>query len=299
MSSVTNWPASCVTESEPLANHTSFRIGGPAEWYAEPSTIDELLELLRGADAAGIPVSVIGGGTNLLVSDRGIRGLVVRLGRGFRQAHVVSPPEAEDVLVRCGAAVSTQHLVQLAGRHGWGKVETLAGLPGQVGGAVMMNAQNIGAFVERITLVSPDGSVSDATKERLRFAYRYAAVEPGIVVEALLRFPKAPAADSASRIHQALCYRNSTQDLGLPSAGCAFKNPSGDSAGRLLDRAGLKGRRVGDAQISQRHANFIVNLGQATFDDVLSLMEHAQRRVLRAFGVRLEPEIRMLGERVR
>ncbi len=298
MSSVTSWPASCVTEREPLANHTSFRIGGPAEWYAEPSTIDELIELLRGADAAGMPVSIIGGGTNLLVSDRGIRGLVVRLGRGFRHAEVISPPEDEEVLVRCGAAVSTQHLVRLASRHGWGRVESLAGLPGQVGGAVMMNAQNIGVFVERITLVSPMGSVSDVRKDRLLFAYRYAAVEPGIVVEVLLRFPKASVEDSASRIHQALCYRNATQDLGLPSAGCAFKNPSGDSAGRLLDRAGLKGHRVGDAQISPRHANFIVNLGQATFDDVLGLMEHAQRRVLREFGIRLEPEIRMLGERV-
>jgi UDP-N-acetylmuramate dehydrogenase len=170
----------------------------------------------------------------------------------------------------------------------------MAGLPGQVGGAVVGNAQNIGAFVEQATWVTPRGEVRTAPRARLGFSYRCSSVGPGIVTEVVLRFPRA---DAAGSIRQALCYRNSTQDLQLPSAGCAFRNPEGQAAGRLIDQAGLKGRRIGDAQVSLRHANFIVNLGYATCDDVLALMEHVQRQVARVHGIRLDPEIRILGER--
>ena len=291
-----NWPRNCVIPHESLADHTSFRIGGPAEWYAEPSTMEELLALLRAAQDSGIPVCVIGGGTNLLACDRGVRGLVLRLGKSFRTVRVLSHDEAPDATVACGAAVLTQRLVSLAGRYGWGQLETLAGLPGQVGGAVTMNAQQIGRFVERITLVSLDGTARQVPKRDMGFGYRYTALEPGIITEVVLRFSKTSAEISADSIHQALCRRNATQDTQLPSAGCAFKNPQGMAAGRLIDEAGLKGRRIGDAQISSRHANFIVNVGHATCSDVLALMEHVQRRVARVFGIRLEPEVRMLGE---
>jgi UDP-N-acetylmuramate dehydrogenase len=288
-----SWPPSCVKATEPLANHTSFRIGGSAEWYAEAHTLEQLLELVHAADAAGLPVAIIGGGTNLLVPDRGLRGLVLRLAGSFRSVEVEAD-DGDSVLVRCGSAVMTQRLVSLAAREGWGGLEKLAGLPGQVGGAVKGNAQNIGAFVERVTLVGPDGGVAVRTRDRLHFAYRDAYVGAGIVTEVLLRFPRAAASEP---IQQALCYRNTTQDLQLPSAGCAFKNPVGNAAGRLIDQAGLKGHRIGDAQVSLRHANFIVNLGWATCDDVLALMEYVQRRVRSVHGVHLEPEIRILGER--
>lgn len=293
-----SWPLNCVTRQERLANHTSFRIGGPAEWYAEPSDLDELLQLLQAADRVGVPVSVIGGGTNLLVADRGLRGVIVNLGRSFRTVEVVSHGDDHAALVRCGAALLTQRLVALACQYGWGGLETLAGLPGRLGGAVAMNAQDIGRFVEQITLVSFHGVTTQLGRGRLRFAYRDTALEPGIITEIILRFPNASPEASAQRIHQTLCYRNTTQDVRRPSAGCAFKNPRGASAGRLIDEADLKGSRVGDAQVSWRHANFIINLGQATCDDVLALMEHVQRRVARVFGVTLEPEIRILGERV-
>jgi len=289
-----SWPVSCVKAQEPLANHTSFRIGGPAEWYAEVSTLEELLGLLRAAEAGGIPVSVIGGGTNLLVADRGVRGLVLRLGGDFRRVAVMSE-DPSHVFVHCGPAVMTQQLVQMAGRRGWGGVEKMAGLPGQVGGAVIGNAQNIGGLVEHVDVVRPWGATQRLGKERLPFRYRDSGIGQGIVVDVLLRFARAA---SAALIQEALCYRNSTQDLRLPSAGCAFKNPSDHSAGRLIDQAGLKGERIGDAQVSSRHANFIVNLGHASCDDVLSLMEHIQRRVHAMFGVRLEPEVRILGERL-
>jgi len=291
------WPINCVRATELLANHTSFRIGGPAEWFATPSDLDELVPLLREAFRRGIPVSVIGGGTNLLVADQGVQGLVVRLGRGFRTVEMLSSQEAPEAIVRCGASVLTQRLVTLACQQGWGALESLAGLPGQVGGAVVMNAQQIGQFVDRVILVTLDGQVKELTRDQLSFSYRYTAMEPGIIVQATFRFPRVPVATSLARIQQALCYRNATQEVSLPSAGCAFKNPQGASAGRLIDQAGLKGVRVGDAKVSLRHANFIVNLGQATCDDVLSLMEYVQRHVARSFGVWLEPEVRVLGAR--
>lgn len=292
------WPTGSIKPQECLANHTSFRIGGPAEWFAEPSTLDELVSVLRTASDRGMPVSVIGGGTNTLAADRGIRGLVLHLGREFRTVTELSHAEEPTATVACGASLLTQRLVYLASKHGWGNLELLAGLPGQLGGAVAMNAQQIGQFVQSITLVGFDGAVRRFTKQQLTFSYRYAHLESGIITEIVLEFPKVPVAEAYERINRALQYRNTTQETGLPSAGCAFKNPPGTGAGRLIDQAGLKGTRIGDAQISRRHANFIVNVGQATCDDVLSLMEYAQRRVERAFGVVLEPELRLVGERL-
>jgi len=299
------WPTHCIQRHEPLANHTSFRIGGPADWFARPDSLKELLDVLRQARRLSLPVHVLGGGTNTLAPDRGLSGVVIHLGRAFRRVEVRSPaspsakPKAASVRVSCGAALLTQRLVYLAAQHGWGELEMLAGLPGQLGGAVTMNAQSIGRFVHEVTLVTLDGSVHRLPREALEFAYRYTALEPGIIAGVEFEFPKVPAEDAAAAIRRALQYRNATQELRLPSAGCAFKNPPGISAGRLLDEAGLKGCRIGDAQFSSRHANFITNLGRATCDDVLSLMEYAQRRVRRGVGVLLEPEVRLIGERVR
>ncbi|MBI3325041.1 MAG: UDP-N-acetylmuramate dehydrogenase [Candidatus Omnitrophica bacterium] len=291
------WRLCCLRRAEVLANHTSFRIGGPAELFADPAGVEELASLLRTASHTDTPVSIIGGGTNCLVADRGIRGLVIRLGRAFRDIELLSHADDAQARVRCGAAVWTQRLVSFGGRYGWGNIEALAGLPGQVGGAVVGNAQNIGQFVCGLTLVSFDGEVRQLNREQLDFAYRYTALEPGIIADIVFEFPRVSPDEAAQRIRQAFSYRNTTQELRLPSAGCAFKNPPGQPAGRLIDQAGLKGTRIGDAQISRRHANFIVNVGQASCDDVLSLMEHVQRRVARIFGVWLEPEIRLLGER--
>lgn len=290
------WPHGCIRPGERLANHTSFRIGGPAEWFAQPATLEELVEVFRAATEAGWPVSVIGGGTNTLVPDRGLRGLVVHLGASFRRIEALGSPDAPMAQVSCGAALLTQRLVTLAAQEGWGDLEALAGLPGQLGGAIAMNAQGIGRFVHAIHLVAFDGSVQHLTREQLHFAYRDTIVPPGIIAEVILQFPRLPRPEASERIRQALQYRNRTQEVGLPSAGCAFKNPPGIGAGRLIDEAGLKGTRIGDAQVSSRHANFIVNLGQATCDDVLSLMEYVQRQVEVIHRIRLEPEIRLLGE---
>ena len=292
------WPTDCVRPRERLSDHTSFRIGGPAEWFAEPSTLDELIDALGCASRLGLPVSVVGGGTNTLAADRGTRGLVIHLGRGFRTIEEVGETDDPTARVMCGASTLTQRLVYMATMRGWGELELLAGLPGQLGGAVAMNAQNIGRFVESVRLVRFDGTVRDLDREQLQFRYRYAALEPGIITNVVLRFPKVAPSEAYAQVHKALKYRNTTQEVALPSAGCAFKNPPGVGAGKLIDDAGLKGTRIGDAQVSLRHANFIVNVGRASCDDVLSLMEHIQRRVDRSVGIVLEPEVRLIGERL-
>ena len=292
-----DWPLNCVKTHERLAKYTSFRIGGPAEWFMQPSTIEELLVVVRARRRHDIPLSVIGGGTNLLVADRGLRGLVVQLGARFRQIRILSADDAPEVRVRCGASVLTQQLVAWACRHGWDELETLAGLPGQIGGAVAMNAQQIGRFVDGVTVISQQGEVETLTAGQIHFQYRYTAMKPGVIVEVSFCFAKADPVAVTSRVHAAVQYRNTTQDVRWPSAGCAFKNPPGLQAGRLIDEAGLKGTRIGDAQVSQRHANFIVNRGRATCDDVLSLMDHVRHQVARRAGVQLEPEVRVLGER--
>ena len=291
------WPPACTRRDELLANHTSFRIGGPADCFAEPSTLEELEEVLRAASRAGMPVVVIGGGTNTLAADRGIRGVVLHLGAGFRTIHTVSEPESPVVDVVCGAALLTQRLVSCAAQEGWGEVDALAGLPGHIGGAVSMNAQNIGRWVQEIRLVAFDGAVHVLTREQMQFHYRDAALPPGIIAQVVLRVPRVPVPEAAAGIARVLYHRNTTQEVGLPSAGCAFKNPPGLGAGGLIDQAGLKGSRIGDAQISRRHANFLVNLGQARCDDVLSLMEYVQRQVYRTHRVWLEPEVRLVGQR--
>jgi UDP-N-acetylmuramate dehydrogenase len=290
------WPDSCTRRSEPLSRHTSFRIGGPAEWFAEPTTPEELISALREASRAGLPVWALGGGTNTLAPDRGVSGLVLHLGRGFRTCEERSGPDDATVRVRCGAALQTQRLVQLAAARGWGALETLAGLPGNLGGAVAMNAQDIGRFVQHLTVVRLDGTTEQRARAQLRFAYRDSTLGPGLVTQIELAFPRVPIQDAQERIRRCLSRRNDTQEVGMPSAGCAFRNPPAAAAGWLIDQAGLKGARIGDALVSWRHANFIVNLGHASSDHVLALMELVQRRVQRLFGVELEPEVRVMGQ---
>ena len=289
------WPKSCIRPAEPLANHTSFRIGGPAEWFAEPSTLDELVEILHEASREGLPISMIGGGTNTLASDGGISGVIIHLGSAFKSIQELSHPEDPVVLVKCGAAIPTQRLVMLAAQRGWGDLNRLAGLPGHLGGAVVMNAQDIGQFVECVDFVSLDGTLRKITHAQLRFAYRSAVLAPGLVTGVVLRFQRIAPEEASKRTYTALRYRNDTQEIRLPSAGCAFINPPGLFAGRLIDEVGLKGARIGDAQVSNRHANFIVNLGHATCEQVLALMEHIRRCVEREVGVELKPEVRLLG----
>ncbi|MBI4355143.1 MAG: UDP-N-acetylmuramate dehydrogenase [Candidatus Omnitrophica bacterium] len=289
----------CTRSDEPLAWHTSFRIGGPVEYFVEPRNLEELRLAIGFAQSTGRPYLLIGSGTNVLGSDRGLAGLVIRLSHpAFAEIVCESSDDSPDLVVRCGAGVATQRLVLLAAQRGLAGAASLAGLPGTVGGAIAMNAQNICRFVTGITTLHADGSLHTLEAGDFDWSYRYTDLQGGLVLEATLRFAPADAEETACAIRTAYGRRRATQELTLPSAGCAFKNPqTGEGSGALIDRAGLKGERVGDAQVSLRHANFIVNLGRASSCDVLQLMERMQRRVADEFGVTLEPEVRILGEK--
>jgi UDP-N-acetylmuramate dehydrogenase len=283
-----------VREREPLARHTSFRIGGPADVLVVPDTAAELGQIVRLAGEAGVPLTLVGGGSNMLVGDGGIRGVVVKLGRGFRR---VVWGEGH---VEAGAAVQIGRLARAAGERGLAGLEYAEGIPGTVGGAFFMNAGAYGgevaAAVDEVDGVTADGAVRRLGRDALAFAYRRTALPAAFVVTAV-RFRLRPDAPEAvrARMEDARRRRTSSQPHGAANAGSIFKNPPGDFAGRLVEAAGMKGARVGGARVSQEHANFIVNDGAARAADVQALMQQAQRVVWERSGVWLEPEVRLVG----
>lgn len=284
---------------EPLSRHTSFRIGGPADVWVEvddAAQIARVVELLRGT---GVPLFVLGGGTNVLVSDRGVRGVVLHLGRAFASADWEE--RDGEVAVRAGAALPFKKLVVASIRRGLAGIEFAEGIPGTVGGGLLMNAGAFGGeishAVEYVDGVAADATLCRLPRAELRFSYRHFALPPGFVVSHVgfrLR-PDDPEAVRARR-EDARRRRMARQPVGFPNAGSVFKNPPGHFAGRLIESVGLKGRRIGNAQISPAHANFIVNLGGACAADVRALMDEAIRAVEQERGPRLEPEIRLVGD---
>jgi len=285
--------------SLPLARHTSFRIGGPADAFAEPDTLEELQTLLVLLHAASVPVFLLGGGTNILVSDKGVRGVVVKLGEGF--TYVRWQEAAEDATVHVGAANSLGRFVREAVRKGYRGIEFAEGIPGTVGGGLLMNAGAFGgelsAVVMAITGVHCDGRRERLAGETLGFAYRRTALPAQFVVaEVEFHLLRGQADAIAAVMSKAQQKRQKTQPHGYPNAGSIFKNPPGTYAGRLIESAGLKGHSHGRAQISEQHANFIVNTGGATAADVRVLMEQIQRTVWEKNNIWLEPEVRLVGE---
>jgi len=277
-----------------LARHTSYRIGGPADLFALPDTVEELAAVVRACREVRAPLTLLGAGSNLLVADGGIGGVVVKLGPFFRRV------TWEAAGVHAGAAALIGKLARQAAARGMAGIEAAEGIPGTVGGAVVMNAGAYG-WETGDALVSVDG-VDEAgrvvTLERAALPVRYRRIElPSGFVVTGARF--ALRADEASAVEARLLAvrdrRVASQPHGASNAGSIFKNPSGDHAGRLIEWVGLKGRRIGRARISDRHANFIVNEGGATASDVQALMSEAQRSVWERSGVWLEPEIRLVG----
>jgi len=278
----------------PLARHTSLRIGGPAELLVQPDTIEELVAVVRGAARAGVPLTVLGGGSNVLVADGGIRGIVVKLGRGFRTLAF------EGTRVRAGAAVQLGRLARETAARGLAGLEHAEGIPGTVGGAVRGNAGayggDIASVLECIEGVDGDGSVRELPRDAVGFGYRRAGLPSAfIVTAAVFRLASADAATLRARLKTLRASRVAAQPQGVPTAGSIFKNPPGEHAGQLIEAAGLKGYRVGHARISERHANWIVNDGHARAADVAALMALAQRAVWEQRGIWLEPEIRIVG----
>lgn len=287
-----------VRTDESLARHTSMRVGGPADVLVTPQSAEELARVLALARAAGVRVTLLGGGSNVLVGDGGIRGVVVKLGRGFSAVEWSDGPDGPRV--RAGAAVQLGRLARAAVARGLAGLEYAEGIPGTVGGALFMNAGAYGGdlagVVSAVEGLAPEGGVVTLAGEALRFRYRRAELPAGFVVTAV---GFALAADDPgavrARMAEARRRRLAGQPQGHPSAGSIFKNPDGDFAGRLIEGAGLKGARAGRARISERHANFIVNEGGARAADVKALMDVAQREVWQRSGVWLEPEVQLVG----
>jgi UDP-N-acetylmuramate--L-alanine ligase/UDP-N-acetylenolpyruvoylglucosamine reductase len=283
--------------NEPLAPKTTLRVGGPAQGYAEPAGEDDLRTLLRGACAHGVPVHLLGRGSNLLVPDEGVAGLVLALAHPFWQRFEPLP----DGRVRVGAGLRLKNLCGLAGQAGWRGFEFLEGIPGTVGGALRMNAGAMGGWifdvVEELTLMSPAGERHTLTRLQVHVGYRECGeLREAIALDAVLRPVARADAAEISRLLGDYAQKRRESQPREPSAGCIFKNPPGDSAGRIIDQLGLKGERVGDAEISPVHANFIINRGRATSADVLALMRRVRAKVKATRGIELEPEVMLYGK---
>jgi len=282
---------------EPLAAHTSFRIGGPVDALASPTGVDGVQRLCALAHDRGWPCHVLGQGSNLLVRDGGVRGLLVATGRLRRLER-----DGERDL-RCEAGVPTARLVHEATAWELAGVEFLSGIPGSVGGALVMNAGTPTGEMRDVTVevssVQPTGELQLRDAAACGFRYRGSAFGGEVVVAARLRLRPATRAAIEARVAAQRARRQGREPKGVPSAGSTFRNPPGDFAGRLLEQAGLKGRRLGGAEVSWVHANWIVNRADATAADVEGLMRICQEAVAAKFGVTLEPELHIVGEETR
>ncbi|HEX9445929.1 MAG TPA: UDP-N-acetylmuramate dehydrogenase [Candidatus Binatia bacterium] len=288
-----------VKTAEPLARYTTMKIGGPADYFLDVDSGAALVAALRLLSAHRIPFCLLGKGSNVLVSDRGVRGAVLRLGGEFKRA--AWREEGDSVLVEVGSAYPVTRLVREAARRGYAGLEFAEGIPGSVGGALFMNAGAYGSemekIVERVEGSAPDGAAVRLSRAEMVFTYRDSHLPPGTVVTLVgMRLEKKGAEEVSGRVRELVGRRKQSQPGGYPNSGSMFRNPPGDFAGRLIEAAGLKGRRIGNAEISARHANFIVNLGGARAADVKSLMDLARAEVKKRFAVELRPEVRLLGE---
>jgi UDP-N-acetylmuramate dehydrogenase len=281
--------------SRPLADLTSFRIGGPADLFVTVQTEAELMAAMAAAYRISMPAFCLGAGTNLLISDRGMRGLVVKLGDGFTTISI------DGLEVIAGGAAQFGMLVEIVVEHALAGLEFGEGIPGTVGGGLVMNAGAFGGEMAKVVTivhgVTVEGDARALTKDEVNFAYRRTDLPPRFVITRV-DFELAPGDRETlrARVAELKAKRAARQPRDVPNAGSIFKNPPGNFAGRLLENAGLKGARLGGAAFSDQHANFIVNLGGARADEVRELMELARNKVKEIAGVWLEPEVKLVGE---
>jgi UDP-N-acetylmuramate dehydrogenase len=276
-----------------LNAYTSFNIGGPADVLVEPANVDDIRRLVKQASARKIPLFVVGG-TNLLIRDGGIRGIVLSLSK----LRAIKDEPGAVLYAEGGVGMPT--LIGHAIRRSLAGLEWAAGIPGTVGGCLVMNAgTRLGEMkdsVKAVRLVNMKGDVMDLPAASIPFEYRRARLPKGIVVGVWLQLQQGVRAKIEKVVKEYLHYRKDTQPLAMPSAGCVFKNPPNDSAGRLLEATGLKGLRVGDAEVSTKHGNFIVNRGHASAADVIELIGAVRRTIKQKAGVRLDLELKIVGE---
>lgn len=283
---------------EPMAKHTTWRIGGSADVFVSPASTDELRGALLACAELGLPWTVIGKGSNLLVLDGGIRGLVLKM------ADPLSKIEIDGQLLRAQAGRSFVSAANISLKNNLSGLAFATGIPGSVGGAVMMNAGAHGGDVSEVLqyadVMGTDGEIRRLSNADLHFGYRYSWLKdhPHVVVEAGFQLTPGDGPALLQQVKQWSMRRASTQPLSMPNCGSVFRNPEGTHAAYLIEQAGLKGQTHGGAQISEKHANFIVNLGHAKASDVLWLMRHAQDTVEQKFDIHLETEVRIVGEPV-
>jgi UDP-N-acetylmuramate dehydrogenase len=287
-----------VMRNQLLKPYTTYEIGGPADLFVEVQDLDELCRLLPFLKENEIPYFVLGGGSNLLIQDGGYRGVVLRLSPNFRKVEIHPGDVAYEV--NLGAALPLGALIRLAREYGWGEVAPIAGTPGTIGGGLRMNAGNaqvgLGDFLIQATVVTSEGRVVEIPRERLRYSYRKSHYPPGsVIVEGKFRFQREDLSIARKKLDDFIRYRRETQPLTYPSAGSVFRNPPEIPAAKVIEQLGLKGIRLHGAEISTKHANFIVNLGGAEARDVLALIRLCKNLASRELGIALVEEIEILG----
>lgn len=286
--------AGVVRRDEALSRHTTFRIGGPADLFIECDTVSDLARVTTVLAEERVDWTLLGKGSNVLASDAGYRGAIVVLGRDFKRHHI------DEGHLRSGAGVSLAVLVQDAFKQGMTGLEFAVGIPGTLGGALAMNAGSrdewIDRCVESVTLYAPGEGLRCVRGSEVRWGYRRSDLPVhGIIVEASLRLDTGDSNWIRQTMEASLRRRKRNQPLGMPNAGSVFVNPEGDSAGRLIESAGLKGHSIGGAMVSEVHANFIVNTGGAKASDVVELIRTLRDAVRKQHGIELRPEVRFLG----
>lgn len=284
-----------VLKDEPMSRHTTFRIGGPADYFVCPDR-EQIAEVLAVAKKCGMAITVIGNGSNLLVGDKGIRGLVVEIGSAMNQITV------DKEHIKAGAGALLSQVAAKAAAAELGGMEFAAGIPGSVGGAVTMNAGAYGGemkdILRTVTVLTPEGELKTLDVSEMDISYRHSCVpeQQYIVLEAEIELGYKPEEEIRAQMEELRNKRIEKQPLEYPSAGSTFKRPEGYFAGKLIMDAGLRGYRVGDAQVSEKHCGFVINRKNASAQEVRQLMQDVQDKVKAQFGVMLEPEVKMLGE---
>ena len=281
-----------ISVAEPLGKYTSFRIGGPADFYLEPVDKFDLIEVVRFFKKFDYRFMIIGKGSNLLISDSGFHGAAINLEVGLGKVMM------DGDLVIADAGVRLSKFVDFCIQHEKKGVEMLAGIPGTVGGAVIMNAGAYGGEISNHLLeveIYRDDALQKVKKAEAGFSYRRSGFARDVVLNASFNLPKGTLAELLQRRRELLLKRNQSQPLNLPNSGSMFKNPEGTFAAKLVEESGLKGKQIGGAQISERHGNFIVNHGSATASNVLDLVKLARKKVYERSGVKLELEVKLIG----
>lgn len=285
-----------ILKEEAMAKHTTFRIGGPADYLLLPSKTEEVLAIVELAKECEVPITYLGNGSNILVRDGGIGGAVIQFG-----SHMESIRREGNTLI-VGAGCILKDIAHYAAAEKLTGFEYFVGIPGSIGGAVFMNAGAYGGEIESVvtavTAVCPDGILRRYEREELQFGYRHSVFQENgcAICEVEITLEEGEDARIREKLEDLTERRESRQPLDMPSAGSTFKRPEGYFAGTLIDQTGLKGLRVGGAEVSTKHAGFVVNAGGATAKDVVNLIKEVQKRVYEAHGVQLEPEVKMIGK---